>query len=379
MRSSREAQFKWFIRASAVRFRRRRTGARSCWSIFRTSQFGAKQLGRVIPISVVVRSSATAVQYIDLLIKRTVVRRGTTSRRATFFLAPRAQAVLAAHRRIRARHPAASTSAPPRCSRRSFGVSKRGRPPVDRAPSTLHALSRFGLTPTPRRGRSLHTLTDCSRVQQTMAPAHSSLWLRPDYTSPPATFSPRSSRSATMRSLSCSVELAPRERVRWGCLESLPVHSHARRSGSVSLPSLGDNPKSIGWLLSAGAGAASLEYLRCYMTFLACSEGGLAVADGDVMVLGAGCHSRWALLCAFCSLSRRPFAVPHARVGIVVGVLATLAIAVVNIRGPGPMPRAFRENPFGWRTVPPCGDVLALSVRPSCLPLSLSRQHLRIA
>jgi hypothetical protein len=149
--------------------------------------------------------------------------------------------------------------------------------------------------------------------------------------------------------------LAPREKV--------PVGLHLEESFpfafmQLSLCAVGGavawrqprNP--IGWLLSAGGLAAGVEFLAAgYMTYGLLSEGGLPWADVVSWFWSWG-----ATLVGLCVVPVL-FIFPdghlrsrQARVGIVLGVLATVAIAVPIGLRPGPMLGIrFAENPFGWR------------------------------
>jgi hypothetical protein len=149
--------------------------------------------------------------------------------------------------------------------------------------------------------------------------------------------------------------LAPRERVPVGLHleESYPFIFMQLSLGVVGAAVAWRQPRNpIGWLLSAGGLAASLEFLAAgYMTYGLLSEGGLPWADVVSWFWSWG-----ATLVGLCVVPVL-FLFPdghlrsrHARVGIVVGVLATLAIAVVIAPRPGPMLGVrFAENPFGWR------------------------------
>lgn len=149
--------------------------------------------------------------------------------------------------------------------------------------------------------------------------------------------------------------LAPRELVPVGLHleESFPFIFMQLSLGAVGAAVAWRQPRNpIGWLLSVSGIAASLEYLAAgYMTFGLLSEGGLPWADVVSWF--------WSWGAALCGLALVPvlFIFPdghlrsrHARAGIVTGVIATLAIAVVVGLRPGPMLGVrFAENPFGWR------------------------------
>ncbi len=149
--------------------------------------------------------------------------------------------------------------------------------------------------------------------------------------------------------------LAPREKVPVGLHleESFPFIFMQLSLGAVGAVVAWRQPRNpIGWLLSAGGLAASLEFLAAgYMTYGLLSDGGLPWADVVSWFWSWG-----ATLVGLCvvpvlflfpdgHLRSRP-----ARIGIVMGVIATVAAAVVTSPRPGPMlGMRFAENPFGWR------------------------------
>ena len=149
--------------------------------------------------------------------------------------------------------------------------------------------------------------------------------------------------------------LAPRERV--------PVGLHLEESYSfifmqLSLGGVGAvvawrqprNP--IGWLLSAGGLAASLEYLAAgYMTYGLLSEGGLPWAHVVSWFWSWG--TALVALCVVPVLFIFPDGYLRSRgavVGIVTAVIAMLAIPLALALRPGPLlGLGFAENPFGWQ------------------------------
>jgi hypothetical protein len=149
--------------------------------------------------------------------------------------------------------------------------------------------------------------------------------------------------------------LAPREKVPVGLHleESFPFIFMQLSLGVVGAVVAWRQPRNpIGWLLSAGGLAAGVEFLAAgYMTYGLLSEGGLPWADVVSWFWSWG-----ATLVGLCVVPVL-FIFPdgrlnsrQARVGIVMGVLATVAIAVVISPRPGPMLGIqFAENPFGWR------------------------------
>ena len=149
--------------------------------------------------------------------------------------------------------------------------------------------------------------------------------------------------------------LAPREKVPVGLHleESFPFIFMQLSLGVVGAVVAWRQPRNpIGWLLSAGGLAAGVEFLAAgYMTYGLLSEGGLPWADVVSWFWSWG-----ATLVGLCVVPVL-FIFPdghlnsrQARVGVVMGVLATVAIAVVISPRPGPMLGIqFAENPFGWR------------------------------
>jgi hypothetical protein len=162
--------------------------------------------------------------------------------------------------------------------------------------------------------------------------------------------------------------LTPRERV--------PVGLHVEESYpfifiQLSLGAVGAvvawrhraNP--IGWLLSAGGFAASLEYLAAgYMTYGLLSDEGLPLAHvvgwfwGWGAVLIATCIVPVLFLFPDGQLRSR-----NARAGIVISLLAMMAAIVVQGLRPGPiLGIRFAENPFGWRDGERVLDVALISL-----------------
>jgi hypothetical protein len=149
--------------------------------------------------------------------------------------------------------------------------------------------------------------------------------------------------------------LAPREKVPVGLHleESFPFVFMQLSLCAVGAAVAWRQPRNpIGWLLSAGGLAAGVEFLAAgYMTYGLLSEGGLPWADVVSWFWSWG-----ATLVGLCVLPVL-FIFPdghlrsrQARVGIVLGVLATIAIALVISPRAGPMLGIqFAENPFGWR------------------------------
>ena len=149
--------------------------------------------------------------------------------------------------------------------------------------------------------------------------------------------------------------LAPRERV--------PVGLHLEETYSfifmqLSLGAVGAvvawrrprNP--IGWLLSAGGLAASLEYLAAgYMTYGLLSAGGLPWANAVAWFWSWG--TALVGLCVVPVLFIFPDGYLRSRgalVGIVTAVVAILATPLAVALRPGPLlGLRFTENPFGWR------------------------------
>jgi hypothetical protein len=161
--------------------------------------------------------------------------------------------------------------------------------------------------------------------------------------------------------------LAPRDRVPVGLHleESFPFIFMQLSLGAVGAVVAWRHTRNpIGWLLSAGGLASSLEYLAAgYMTYGLLSEGGLPWADVVSWF--------WSWGATLVGLSLVPifFLFPDGRprsrraiVGIVIGVVASLTLAVAVSLRPGPMIGVrFAENPFGWRDGGPLLD-LALVV-----------------
>ena len=149
--------------------------------------------------------------------------------------------------------------------------------------------------------------------------------------------------------------LAPRERVPVGLHleESFPFIFMQLSLGAVGAIVAWRQPRNpIGWLLSVGGLAASLEFLAAgYMTYGLLSVGGLPWADVVSWFWSWG--ATLVGLCILPVLFLFPdghLRSPQARVGIVMGVLATVAIAAVISPRAGPMLGVrFAENPFGWR------------------------------
>jgi hypothetical protein len=149
--------------------------------------------------------------------------------------------------------------------------------------------------------------------------------------------------------------LAPRQKVPVGLHleESFPFIFMQLSLGAVGAAVAWRHPKNpIGWLLSAGGLASSLEFLAAgYMTYGLLSDGGLPRADVVSWFWSWG-----ATLVGLCVLPVL-FIFPdghlrsrQARVGIVLGVLEAIAIALVISPRAGPMLGVrFAENPFGWR------------------------------
>jgi hypothetical protein len=149
--------------------------------------------------------------------------------------------------------------------------------------------------------------------------------------------------------------LVPREKVPVGLHleESFPFIFMQLSLGAVgAVVAWRQSRNPIGWLLSAGGLAAGVEFLAAgYMTYGLLSEGGLPWADVVSWFWSWG-----ATLVGLCVVPVL-FIFPdghlrsrQARVGIVLGVLATIAIALVISPRAGPMLGIqFAENPFGWR------------------------------
>jgi hypothetical protein len=184
--------------------------------------------------------------------------------------------------------------------------------------------------------------------------------------------------------------LAPREKVPVGLHleESFPFIFMQLSLGVVGAVVAWRQPRNpIGWLLSAGGLAAGVEFLAAgYMTYGLLSEGGLPWADVVSWFWSWG-----ATLVGLCVVPVL-FIFPdgrlnsrQARVGIVMGVLATVAIAVVISPRPGPMLGIqFAENPFGWREGARLLDValvipLALALTSFALGASALRTRYRSA
>jgi hypothetical protein len=149
--------------------------------------------------------------------------------------------------------------------------------------------------------------------------------------------------------------LAPREKVPVGLHleETFPFVFMQLSLCAVGAAVAWRQPRNpIGWLLSAAGLAAGVEFLAAgYMTYGLLSEGGLPWADVVSWFWSWG-----ASLIGLCVVPVL-FIFPdghlrsrQARVGIVLGVLATVAIALVISPRAGPMLGIrFAENPFGWR------------------------------
>ncbi len=149
--------------------------------------------------------------------------------------------------------------------------------------------------------------------------------------------------------------LAPAEKVPVGLHleESYPFVFMQLSLGVVGAAVAWRQPRNpIGWLLPTGGLASSVEFMAAgYMTYGLLSEGGLPWADVVSWFWSWG--ATFVGLCVVPVLFLFPdghLRSRRARVGIVMGVLATVAIAVVISPRAGPMLGVrFAENPFGWR------------------------------
>jgi len=149
--------------------------------------------------------------------------------------------------------------------------------------------------------------------------------------------------------------LAPREKVPVGLHleESFPFAFMQLSLCAVGAVVAWRQPRNpIGWLLSLGGLAAGVEFLAAgYMTYGLLSEGGLPWADVVSWFWSWG-----ATLVGLCVVPIL-FIFPdgylrsrQAQVGIVLGVLAMIALALVISPRAGPMLGIqFAVNPFGWR------------------------------
>jgi hypothetical protein len=170
-----------------------------------------------------------------------------------------------------------------------------------------------------------------------------------------ATFAPATLSAALTIAGLVLFGLAPAEKVPVGLHleESYPFVFMQLSLGVVGAAVAWRLPRNpIGWLLSTGGLASSVEFLAAgYMTYGLLSEGGLPWADVVSWFWSWG-----ATLVGLCVVPVL-FLFPdghlpsrHARVGIVMGVLATVTLAVVISPRAGPMLGVrFAENPFGWR------------------------------
>jgi hypothetical protein len=149
--------------------------------------------------------------------------------------------------------------------------------------------------------------------------------------------------------------LAPGERVPVGLHlgETFPFIAMQLSFGVVGAAvSLRRPENPIGWLLSVGGLNASLEYFAAgYMTYGLLSDSGLPAADLAAWVW------TWGGMLLALPFAPVLFLFPDGRLrsvrdrlGVVVGVVACVLLAVVLALRPGPLLGiAFAQNPFGWR------------------------------